>query len=155
MSEGCEEGELRVLWRSVRQGGARKQVEGGFKRARGAMAACHPAECRPVCWRLILSCPDHDAAHPPSSNHLLSHPLFPPNSVVSRRQLAAQAAVAKRLAAAAERGGYGVPEASLHAAHRQLAEAEVGDYSRIFSPEEVADILAGAPGGCACDCVGG
>ena len=74
-------------------------------------------------------------------------PSLPPNSVVSRRQLAAQAAVAKRLAAAAERGGYGVPEASLREAHRQLAEAgAAGDYSRIFSPEELADILAGAAG---------
>lgn len=68
----------------------------------------------------------------------------PPGSVVSRKQLAAQAMVAKRLAAAASRGGYGVPEASLREAQRQLAEAgEVGDYSRIFTPEEVADILAG------------
>lgn len=105
-----------------------------------------------VATQLLASCPQQSPGqsslpHPrPPPSPLPSCPPLCSCSVVSRRQLAAQAAVAKRLAAAAERGGYGMPEASLREAHRQLAAAgEVGDYSRIFSPEEVADILAGAP----------
>ena len=103
-----------------------------------------------VCSPTPSEWPANRASEPP----LCTAPPF--GSVVSRKQLAAQAAVAKRLAAAASRGGYGVPEASLREAQRQLAEAgEAGDYSRIFTPEEVADILAGAPPlplGCACAC---
>lgn len=47
------------------------------------------------------------------------------------------------MAAVASRGGsYGMPEASLRVAHREMVEQ--GDYSRVFTPEEVADIFAGA-----------
>lgn len=49
--------------------------------------------------------------------------------------------MAERLAAAAERGGYGVPEASLRESHRQMVQQS--GYAQIFRPQEVADILAG------------
>lgn len=68
-----------------------------------------------------------------------------PRSVVSRRHLAAQAAVAERLAAVAARGGsYGVPEATLRESHRQMVQGS--EYSHIFKPEEVAEIFAGGWG---------
>jgi hypothetical protein len=52
--------------------------------------------------------------------------------------------MAQQLAVAAERGGYGVPEASLRDAHREMVgRAEFGD---ILTPEEVADIFAGLQG---------
>lgn len=65
--------------------------------------------------------------------------------MVSRRLLAAQQQVAQRMAAVAARGGsYGVPEASLRQAHRDMVTP--GAYSQVFTPREVADLLAGEQG---------
>jgi len=94
-----------------------------------------------------LSSVMHMHLHSPSPHgpRLHLHTIFPfaACSVVSRRQLAAEEAVAAKLKAAAARGGsYGVPEASLREAHEQMVQ-QGAEYSRIFSPGEVADILAG------------
>ncbi len=51
--------------------------------------------------------------------------------------------MAQARAAAESRGGsYGVPEASLRQAHRDMVQA-AAEYRSIFQPQEIADILAG------------
>jgi hypothetical protein len=63
--------------------------------------------------------------------------------LVSRRQVAAQQAIARQLAAAAERGGAGAPASSLPEAHRDMVQR--AQFAAIFTADEVADILASEP----------
>lgn len=54
--------------------------------------------------------------------------------------------MAQARAAADSRGGsYGVPEASLRQAHREMVHA-AAEYRSIFQPQEIAEILAGEQG---------
>lgn len=100
--------------------------------------------CRCCAEKPLQRTPFIDWSTPPHST-----PTAAARSVVSRRQLAAQAAVARRLADAAQRGGYGMPEASLREAHRDMVQPEGQPFSHIFTPDEVANILAGVAGrGC-------